>query len=75
MEMINTLETLRNVFFDTETTGWTPGQIAQLSVIVENQGKIELAKNYFFTVDEMSSGAEQAHHLSIDTLKQLSSRL
>ena len=63
---------IKNVFFDTETTGWTPGQVGQLSFIVENQGQIELAKNYFFTVKEMDYGAEKAHHMSKEFLEKQS---
>lgn len=62
----------KNVFFDTETTGWVPGQVGQLAFIVENQGKIELAKNYFFTVKEMTQGAQDAHHMSKEFLAEQS---
>ena len=49
---------MRNVFLDTETTNLTPGQIAQLSYIVEDNGKVQ-GKNFFFKVDSMDEGAEK----------------
>lgn len=50
---------MKKVFFDTETTGLKPGQIAQLSVIIEEDGKELVAKNYFFKVDYMTDGAAE----------------
>lgn len=63
---------MKMVYFDTETTGLNPGQIAQLSFIVENNGEIECAKNYFFNVDTMEEGAQKVHGLSIEKLREYS---
>ena len=50
---------MKKVFFDTETTGLKPGQIAQLSAIIEEDGKELVAKNYFFKVNYMTDGAAE----------------
>lgn len=60
------------VYFDTETTGLSPGQIGELSIIVENNGQITLAKNYFFKVDSMQPDAEKTHGFSIEDFERLS---
>ena len=66
---------MRNVYLDTETTDFIPGQIAELTMIVEDtdEKKIVDRLNYYFTVDEMTEGAEKVHGFSIELLKQLSS--
>ena len=52
---------MKSIFFDTETTGLAPGQIAQLSMIIMDEtGKIR-AKNYFFTVKFISNGAHSVN--------------
>lgn len=56
---------MKKVFLDTETTGLAPGQIAQLSLIIEDNTEIR-AKNYFFKIDYITSGAEQACGRGID---------
>ena len=48
---------MRKVFLDTETTGLAPGQIAQLSMIIEEESGEVRAKNYFFAVKFMEQGA------------------
>lgn len=63
---------MRTIYLDTETTDFTPGQIAQLSYIIEEGGKFETAKNFFFTVDSMSPGAENAHGMSMNFLESMS---
>lgn len=60
------------LYFDTETTGLKPGQICQLSYIIEDNGLVTTAKNFYFEVSSMTEGAENTHHLSIDKLKLLS---
>lgn len=62
---------MKNVFLDTETTNIRPGQICQISYIVDNGVNLR-AVNHFLEVDEMSSGAEAIHGFSIDKLKTLS---
>ena len=63
------------IFFDTETTGLLAedNQIAQLSYVkVDNNYNIEFAKNFYFTVDRMSCGAQEIHGLSKKLLEELS---
>ena len=66
---------MRNVYLDTETTDFIPGQIAELTMIVEDTDEKRIVDrlNYYFTVDEMTEGAEKVHGFSIELLKQLSS--
>lgn len=65
---------MKNVYLDTETTSLNPGQIAELTMIVEDEQTSKLlgAYNYFFTVDSMDEGAQKAHGFSIDVLRNLS---
>ena len=51
---------MKKVFLDTETTGFAPGQIGQLSMIIEEENGVVSAKNYFFKIDYITSGAEEA---------------
>lgn len=60
------------IILDTETTDYTPGQIAQLSYILVDSGEILRAENYFFAVESMSRGAEQVHGFTRKMLRQLS---
>ncbi|MFA5354825.1 MAG: 3'-5' exonuclease [Thermodesulfovibrionales bacterium] len=63
----------RFLYVDTETTDKVPGQIAQLAVIAADaEGKVESARNFFFSVGSMSPGAEAIHHLSPAVLQGLS---
>lgn len=48
----------RFVYFDTETSGFKPGQIGQLSALIEEGGKIT-GLNYFFEIDYINPDAEQ----------------
>lgn len=57
---------MKKVFLDTETTGLAPGQIAQLSMIIEEDNKEIRAKNYFFKVDYMTTGAEEICGRGVD---------
>ena len=59
------------LYFDTETTSLIPGQICQLSYIIDH-GSHLAAKNYYFTVDEMDPGAYRVHKLSRRSLEELS---
>jgi DNA polymerase III epsilon subunit-like protein len=63
---------MRSIFLDTETTGLKPGQIAQLTYLIEENKELVAAKNYFFTVETMSIQAEMVHGFSIDKLAKLS---
>ena len=60
------------LYFDTETTSFNPGQICELSVIVEDAGQVTLAKNYFFKVKSIDPGAQEVHGFSVEQLEELS---
>lgn len=63
---------MRKVFLDTETTGLAPGQIGQLSMIIEeDNGKVS-AKNYFFKIDYITQGAEEVCGRGIEFYKEAS---
>lgn len=59
------------LYFDTETTGLYPGQICQLSYVMQDKNG-ERAKNFFFTVNAVEYGALAVHGLSVQLLKKLS---
>ena len=59
------------IFLDTETTGLHPGNICQLSYIMQDDKKV-IAKNYFFTVDFVEQSAFMVHGFSVEKLKDLS---
>ncbi len=61
------------IFLDTETTDFTPGQIAQLSYIITDNSLYFIdAKNFYFTVDHMTAGASKRNGLTKSLLKKLS---
>lgn len=62
---------MRILTFDTETTALRPGQICQLAYVINDGGR-ESAKNYWFTVDEMSDSSFAVHGLSLERLTELS---
>lgn len=59
------------IYLDTETTGLTPGQICQLSYVLQDDRKT-VAKNYFFKVDYMPKEAFMVHGFSKEKLDELS---
>ena len=59
------------LYFDTETSGLHPGQIVQLSYVMQS-GESAKSKNFFFTVDNVEYGALAVHGFSVETLKKLS---
>ncbi|MBE7081418.1 MAG: 3'-5' exonuclease [Clostridiales bacterium] len=59
------------LFFDTETTGLYPGQICQLSYIMQTKEGIK-SKNFFFSVDYVEPSALAVHGFSVQKLKDLS---
>lgn len=65
------VESLMIIFLDTETTGLHPGQICQLSYIMQEKDKIK-AKNFFFTVDYVEPSAYAVHGFSTGDLFTLS---
>lgn len=63
------------VFLDTETTGLSPGNIAQLSMIVSSNGSITNVKNYFFEIDYITQGAEKTCGRGVEFYKEASKGL
>ena len=61
----------RKIYFDTETTGFKPGQIAQLSAIIDDDGNISTI-NYFFEIDYITEGAEKLLNRGVDFYKEAS---
>ncbi len=59
------------IYFDTETTGLYPGQICQLSYIMQDKEK-SIAKNFFFAVDFVEQIAFMVHGFSKEKLEVLS---
>ncbi len=59
------------LYFDTETSGLYPGQICQLSYIMQTHEKT-CAKNMFFTVDSVEYSAYLVHGFSVEKLYKLS---
>ena len=59
------------LYFDTETTGLHPGQICQLSYILQTKEKV-IGKNFFFTVDYVEPSAQMVHGFSKQKLEFLS---
>lgn len=59
------------IYLDTETTGLYPGNICQLSYIIQDKSGAK-AKNFYFSVDKVEYGACSVHGLSPEKLKVLS---
>lgn len=59
------------IYLDTETTGLNPGQICQLSYVMQ-EGNNVWGKNFFFAVDYVEYGALSVHGFSVEILDKLS---
>ncbi len=59
------------LYLDTETTGLNPGQICQLSYVIQEGNKAR-AKNFFFSVDYVERSALAVHGFSTEILGRLS---
>ena len=59
------------LYLDTETTGLYPGQICQLSYVMQSKDSV-VAKNFFFSVNGVEYGAYLVHGFSAEKLKILS---
>ncbi|MBE5733724.1 MAG: 3'-5' exonuclease [Clostridiales bacterium] len=59
------------LFFDTETSGLKPGQICQLSYVMQEGDKLS-SRNLFFSVDFVEQGAYAVHGFSKSRLDVLS---
>ncbi|HKL11520.1 MAG TPA: 3'-5' exonuclease [Clostridia bacterium] len=62
---------MKALVFDTETTGLKPGQICQLSYIIDDDGEVQ-AKNFFFKVVYMEYAAYMIHGFTPGKLEDLS---
>lgn len=65
---------MKRVYFDTETTGFKPGQICQLAIIVDEDGKIT-THNFFFDVKFIDEGAAKATGRDLDFYKKVASEI
>jgi DNA polymerase-3 subunit epsilon len=63
---------MREIVFDTETTGFKPGSICQLSYIIDDGAAPAKGKNLFFSVGWVDPGASRVHGFTADTLASLS---
>lgn len=65
---------MKNIYLDTETTSLRPGEIIELSMIIEDSDthKFLEAKNYFFKVDDVDPDAESVHGFSAKDSAELS---
>lgn len=59
------------LYLDTETSGLYPGNICQLSYIMQTDSEVR-AKNFFFSVDFVEQGAYMIHGFSVEKLRVLS---
>jgi len=63
---------IKKLFIDTETSGFKPGSIAQLTYVITIDDKVEAAKNFFLSCNYIDPGAEKIHGFSVEKLKVLS---
>lgn len=63
---------IKKLFIDTETSGYKPGQICQLTYTITDDDKVTIAKNFFLSCDFIDTGAEKIHGFSVERLKSLS---
>ena len=66
-----TFEKIMVIYFDTETTGLTPGRIIQLSYILDD-GIKPVGKNFYFAVEYIDPSAVAVHGISLEKLAVLS---
>ncbi len=59
------------LYFDTETTGLYPGQICQLSYVMQTGDQL-LSRNFFFKVESVDYNAYLIHGFSVEKLNRLS---
>lgn len=60
------------IFLDTETSGLKPGQVGQLSYIIEIPNQRVYAKNFFFAIDSLDDGAAEVTQRDLDFYKRAS---
>jgi len=66
------IKNMRRVFLDTETTGFNPGQIAQLSLIIDEDNREPFGKNFFFEIDYITPSAEETCGRGVEFYKRAS---
>ncbi|MBR6737687.1 MAG: 3'-5' exonuclease [Clostridia bacterium] len=59
------------IYFDTETTGLTPGRIIQLAYVLDYGDRV-VGKNFYFAVDYVPKEASLVHGITTEKLKVLS---
>lgn len=59
------------LYLDTETSSLRPGNVCQLSYVMQYSDKA-IGKNYFFEVEYVEPSAQLVHHFSVEILKELS---
>ncbi|MCB2309005.1 3'-5' exonuclease [Clostridium estertheticum] len=63
---------MKKLFIDTETSGFKPGQICQLTYTITEDDKVTVAKNFFLSCDFIEPDAQKVHGFSVEKLKILS---
>jgi DNA polymerase-3 subunit epsilon len=64
---------MRTIVFDTETSGFKPGYICQLSYVISDGGGAPVAgKNHFFAARYVEPGAARVHGFTAEILAELS---
>lgn len=63
---------MKLVYLDTETSGFQPGQISQISYLVEEKGQMIKRVNQYFNIDYISPDASKATGLTKERLSILS---
>lgn len=59
------------IYFDTETTGLTPGKIIQLAYVKEEKHGVT-GKNFYCYTDYIEPAAQATHGISVEALEKLS---
>ena len=62
---------LNNIYLDTETSDLKPGQIGQLSLIIESEAGLS-TRNYYFSIKSITDGAAQVTGRSVDWYERAS---
>lgn len=63
---------MKRVYLDTETTGVEPGQICQISYLVEENDTLIKRVNQYFKVDYIEPDAAKINGLSVELLERIS---
>lgn len=63
---------MKKIYLDTETTSLEPGQICQISYLVEEDSQLIKRVNQYYKVDFVDYGASKVTGLTVDNLEYLS---